>query len=328
MRRIGLLALLLLLATCGTGLSQILQRPQPVRLRIEVTYEDGQTKVRDATVELMDAVGGSSAANRLNTDTDGRVEFTTTTGGHRVRISGAEIQPLEARFEIAPVETYHIEHLRVRRKVEAQATPAAGGTVPTTRLKVPEKARKEFEKGSEALQKQQWQNSRTHFQAAIDAYPDYDLAYNGIGVATSNLNETAAARKAFTKAIELNPNLAEAQRNLARIYLAEHNYPEAQSLLKHSLESEPSNVWALTNVAYAELQIHHFQDALVDARKVHTLPHQGMASAHMIAGYALEALNRPQEAAAEFRLCLTEEPSGPNAKRAREAADRLAKAEK
>jgi len=44
------------------------------------------------------------------------------------------------------------------------------------------------------------------------------------------------------------------------------------------------------NAAHAELQLHRFKEAAEHAQRVHGLPHDGLANAHVIAGYALEAL--------------------------------------
>jgi len=324
--RLLLVLALFVLAPCGTYPAQGLNRPRPVRLRVIVTYQGEQTKVNHATVELMDAVGGSSALDKQITDQDGRVEFNTITGAHRIRITGDDIHPYEGDFEIVPTESYHIENIGVRRKSEGGTTSAeAMNTVPAIRLKIPDSARKEFENGSKAREEQRWGESREHFQAAVDLYPDYDLAYNGLGVACSQLNDIPAARRAFLKATELNDKFAGAQRNLARILLSERNYQEVASLLNRSLNVEPMNAWALTNAAYAELQLHRFKEAAEHALRVHGLPHDGLANAHVIAGYALEALGQQQEAAEQWRLYLKEDPKGPNAKRAQEAVARLTK---
>lgn len=326
MRKTHLLSALFVLATSVTCLSQQprLAAPRPVRLRVTVTY-DGQARVRDATVELQDAVGFSTAMDQKVTDQDGRVDFNTTTGVHRIRISGADFYPFEGEIEITPVEDFHAETLRVRRKtgVEAAVT-AEQDIVPAIRLKIPDNARKEFEKGSKSLEDQDWSASRKYFQAAIDLYPDYDLAYNGLGVACSRMNDTPRARQAFLKATQLNDRLAGAQRNLARILLSEHNYEQVALLLNQSLHVEPENAWALENAAYAELQLHRFKEAAEHAVRVHSLPHKDLANAHMIAGYALEALGQKDQAAAELKLYLKEDPKGPNVKRVHEMLERIA----
>ena len=316
---------LLVLSACGAGLSQRLTVPKHTHLRVTLT-DEGHNPIRDATVELQDAVGGSSAMDQRNTDQNGRAEFDTITGLHRIRITGADIQTYEGEVEIAYTESYHNEPIRVRRNTASSAAtvaPDAGGFVPAIRLKIPDNARKEFEKGSRALEDKNWASGREHFQAAIALYPDYDLAYNGLGFASSQLADIGAATQAFRKAIQLNDKFAGAQRNLARIMLSEHNYVEAALLLSQSLAVEPADPWALTNAAYAELQLHRFKEAADHATRVHALPHQGLSNAHVIAAYALDALGQRPEAIAQWKQYLEEDPKGLNVKRAQEELRRL-----
>jgi len=332
MRSTLALLALFIVSACGTCLSQgiRLQQPKPTRLRVVVLYEDGQTRARDVTVELQDGVGGTSAMESKLTGPDGQVEFNTLTGMHRIRIYGSDIKPFEAEFEIIPIETFHREDFRVKRKLEGNAAPPpqeGSGFVPAIRLKIPDNARRKFEKASKALADKNWESARKSFQAAIDLYPDYDLAYNGLGVASSQMNDVPAARQAFRKAVDLNDKFPGAQRNLARIMLSERNYQETAYLLNQSLAVEPSDAWALTNAAYCELQLHRFKEAAEHAQRVHDLPHDGiLANSHVIAAYALDALGQRQEAIAQWKQYLKEAPQGPNAKRAEDELRRLAKA--
>jgi tetratricopeptide (TPR) repeat protein len=127
-----------------------------------------------------------------------------------------------------------------------------------------------------------------------------------------------AARPAFEKAISLNENFAEAYRNLARISLAERKFDETDQLLTRSLSADPLNPWALAYAAYAELQLHKFDEAIGHARKAHEGEHKGLASVHIVAAMALEATDKTAEAAGEYRTYLQEDPSGRDAPRAKE----------
>lgn len=327
MLRTRLLLALFVLTACGTCLPQggiRLSPAKPARLRVMVVYDDGQTRVRDAMVELQDAVGGASVQDQKLTDQDGLVEFNTVTGVHRVRITGPTIFPYEGEFDITPAESYHQENIHVRRKGGDQASsPEGQGTIPAIRLKIPDKAKEQFDKGSEAREQQEWEESRRHFQAAIDLYPDYDLAYNGLGTAAWQLRDAAGARAAFLKATQLNEQFAEAQRNLSRILLGERNWVELAAHLNSSLKVEPTNVWALAYAAYAELQLRRFPEALDHAQRVHNLPHGKMAWVHMVAGYAQEGMGQKQKAAEEFKLYLKEDPKGSDVKHAQDALARV-----
>lgn len=327
MQRIALLALLIVCAVTQTGYAQ-LARPNQVRVRIIVSSADDiGAKIRDATVELMDPVGGSSEMDKKLTDQGGQVEFNSVTGQHRIRVTADGMYPYEGDFQIAPVETFHAENIRLRPKESSNISFASASkeTVPLVRLSIPEKARKEFEKASQLMSEGDWDQSRRHFQSAIDIYPKYDLAYNGLGIACLRLKDAKSAEQAFRTAVELNNKFAEAQRNLARIMLGTHNYQEAADLLNQSLEADSANAWALTNAAYAELELRRFNKAAAHALQVHSLPHQGLANAHVIAAYALDALGRKQESIQEWQLYLKEDPKGPNAKRARDEVARLSK---
>jgi hypothetical protein len=317
------LSILIMLLVPVIGQAQF-QRPTPVNLHFTITVNDNTTKAQHLTLEFMDAVGSSGAFDRRDTGNDGIVVFNTYSGLHRFRISGPGIQTYEGEVELSQNERVHHERVIVRSIPDGTAvvseTAAAGsGPVPAIRLKIPPKAQKDFEKGTEAMNKQQWDASRKYYEAAIREYPDFDMAYNGLGVVQVENKEIERARRSFERALELNPDYAGASRNLARILISENRYSESLKLLKRSLETEPGNAWALTYAAYAELLEHNFEDALGDARKVHALPHEGLANAHVVAALSLEAKSLPQEALAEWKLYLAEDPNGPSAARARKA---------
>ncbi len=294
-------------------------------LRVLVTIDSDSDKAANVTVELMDSVGLGSAMDSKTTDNDGSVIFRTTTGVHRIRITGTNIQPYEGDLEIERNETTHSERIRVlgARSGQQKGAPASDALVPAVRMRIPSPARKAFDKGTEAMRQQRWQESLTFFETAIHEYPQYDLAYNGLGTVQMQLNDVEGARQSFIKAIALNPDSAGANRSLARILLSEHKNSDALPLLLRSLTAEPDNVWALTNAANSELLLHDFNNALLYARKAHSVPHEGFASVHMVAARALEGNQQPAEALAEYRLYLQEAPSGPDAQRAEAAIARL-----
>jgi len=145
--------------------------------------------------------------------------------------------------------------------------------------------------GAQALERKDWQEARKRFVTATSLYPDYDLAYNGLGVAAMNAGDAEGARRAFEKALLLSENFAEANRNLARILLAEQKNSEALPLLKRSLSTEPENAWALTHAAYVELMLHDFGNALLDAydaTNVASLLFRSPASGSGAAGVAVK----------------------------------------
>jgi len=275
------------------------------------------------TVQLMDGFG--SVELEGHTNNSGQVRFTILSGEHSIHIFGRGIEESNTPMQILPVEMHKSENIIVHSKNDGSGSgpSASSQTVPARRLNVPGKAQQEFERGSTALGHKEWPEAKKRFEAALGIFPDYDLAYNGLGDADMASGDMAGARTAFEKAIALNKNFAEAYRNLARVAFAEHNFEEADNLLTQSLAIEPSNARALTYAANAELLTHKYKEAIEHARKVHTMPHDGLASVHIVAARALEATQQPQEAAKEYQLYIDEDPKGRDVAMARDSIVRL-----
>ena len=310
----------------GTAAAQVGQQTllKQCKVRVVVT-DDFQHPIRDLTVELQDSVGLASAGTQKMTDSDGRAEFGSFAGrAHRIRITGSEIDPYEGSFDIGPNETLHLENIRLKLKAPVGGdNPAPGPPVPSVRLRIPGPAQKQFERANKAAEKQDWKTAADGYNAAIELYPDFDQAFNGLGIALSSQGDNTAAKQAFEKALSITPSYAMAGRNLARITLAEHDWKRSDELLRKTLQIEPINAWALTNAAYAELQLHDFASAAINAQKVHMLPHNGYENSHFIAALAFEQLGKPEDARSEYGIYLKEAPAGTNAARAHEAVARL-----
>jgi Tfp pilus assembly protein PilF len=317
------------MAAFPAGTRAKLQQIIPVQLIVHV-YIDGYQNPAgtNLTVQLLDDFG--SLEKEAHTDNSGMVHFQTKTVTKgltkQLRIFGPGVKEYGEAVEIESVEVHKTVNVVVRSDpsgVPASRNSSDLGSIAANRLKVPEKAEKELQKGKAAEAQKNWEEARKHFEAAIAAYPDYDVAYNGLGQALANAGDATAARTAFEKAIKINDNFAMAYRNLARISLSERKFDEMDNLLTRSLSSDPLNAWALAYAAYAELQLHKFDGAIDHARKAHSVPHEGLASIHIVAARALEEKQQPAEAASEYRMYLQEDPTGRDSERARKAIARL-----
>src|ERR1700676_3175958 len=319
---------LFLLAMAPTVIRAQFRQVIPVQLTVRV-YIDGYQNPAgtSVTVQLQDGFG--SIETEAHTDNDGMVQFQTKTitGGiiKRLRIYGPGIQEHNEDLEIESVETHKTVNVVVRSNpsgVSASGNSALP-SIAANRLKVPAKAEKELQKGKEAVERKDWAEAKKHFTEAIVIYPEYDIAYNDLGQAMASGGDTVAARSAFEKAIQLNDNFGAAYRNLAKISLSERKFDEVDNLLTHSLSVDPLNAWALACSAYAELQLHKFDEAIAHARKAHSVPHDGLASIHIVMAVALEEKKQPTEALKTSRFYLLEDATGRDAERARKAIDRL-----
>ena len=134
--------------------------------------------------------------------------------------------------------------------------------VSVAQLKVPDKARNEFNKGLERLNKNDASGSLSHFKKAIDIYPVYPEAYYHVGVGEAKLGHSADAMQAFYKAIDL---------------------------------SEGNYAWAEFGVGFELIQQGKIREAEVEIRKG-LEKDKDSPEGHVVLGVVLLRLNRVDEA--------------------------------
>ncbi|HWR37687.1 MAG TPA: tetratricopeptide repeat protein [Clostridia bacterium] len=293
-------------------------------LDIQITYPDSRHAELQLMIELI--ASGGAVASRTYTNTDGRVSFRVPPGSYRVRITGLSVEDTTSdSFEIQAGEMMHHENVPVQPKPATEGTGTPSGVVNASELGIPGKAAKEYERGMEALQHGDSKKAEDHFHKAIEHYPDYDWAYNSLGVARMKHGDKEGAREAFEKAIAINGHNANAQRNMARFLIGEKKFAEAEEMAKKSLLNEPQDADGLVLLSLAQLSQGKYDDALASARRVHTGKKHQFAFVHLIAARACEAKQLNQEAIAEYRAYLEESPGTPAAQIAKDGLARMQK---
>lgn len=282
-----------------------------VVIQVRVVHANDHPVQEQLRVDLLS--GGGMVITAMFTNSNGMAIFANLPGGdYRIRVSGPGIEEtVTGSFFIDARARNHTETVVVRPSVSSPPL-ASGPSVAVEDLKVPKPARKAVDKGVEAFNSGNFDQARDHFQKAIETYPNYATAYNMLGLTFLKQKETARGQEAFEKAIKLNDNFADAYINLAKIYFHQQKYALSTPLLEKSVAAEPRNPEAFTYLAQVELLGNNYEKTAAYARRVHELPHQEYAIVHFMAARALRALNRREDAVAEYKLFL-QEASGNNA---------------
>jgi tetratricopeptide (TPR) repeat protein len=286
------------------------------------------------TIQVMDSEGGGVIAEG-SPNSEGVAKFTVlgsaVRGGrrlipnYRVRIFGSEIEE-EWADGVQPGGGDRNLMMSVRRKGEKPAGKTDKGMVSASGLKIPPKADKELEKGNKALADNKLDAAKEHINKAIEIYPQFDQAYNMLGVVLLKTGDAAGGKKAFEKAVELNDKFARAYVNLAKLSMQEKQYDQAITLINKSLSVEPMNPEAVSTICLASSMTSKFEDVAANSRKLHALPHDGMNLCHFAAGVALTNLKRSTDAITEYNLYLSEaKPNDPLIAKARDAIEELNK---
>jgi len=288
-------------------------------LKVRLTYTDGRAVNDRPLVQLMSGSGNNPVAEDYANE-EGMVYFPYVEWGvYHVRVTGQGIEDTDSgTVEVDERKGAQTLFVTVRRVGEGKHEAAgAGPAVAAADLKIPEKARKEFDKAGELLNQQEWQKALERLKRALILYPTYAAAYNNLAVAYGRLGDRPHEREALEHAVSIDGHFAAAFVNLAKMDIKDHNLSEAETLLSTATAADPTNAETLMLLANIELVEKQYQEAILNCQKVHALAHEQYAVVHYIAARAFEHMNRLREAATELQTFLQEEPSGPRTEAAR-----------
>ncbi|HTZ96927.1 MAG TPA: hypothetical protein VMB18_11050 [Terriglobales bacterium] len=290
-------------------------------LKVRIALAGGQPCNASVHARL---IGISGDVAQAYAGSDCVVDFgSVAAGSYHVSVSVGGVDfPNAANFE---VESRNHEEISVSVPSDRFMDNAATGAAPVSvaELAIPANARKEFDAGSALMAKENWKKAAEKLTKAVSIYPRYAEAYNNLAVADARLGSRSEERAALEKSIAANDHFAPAYVNLARMDLIDGNFPDAETLLNRATAINPTEVTTLVLLSNMQLLNQHYEQAIVTARKVHSMTTAPHASAHTAAAHAFEAEGKLREALFELQLFLVEEATGPRADSVREEMSSL-----
>jgi tetratricopeptide (TPR) repeat protein len=281
-----------------------------------VTHTHSFTTSMQIHIQLQDPLGGT--LQEVLPDDEGQARMTVCKKSiYRLRVSGPTIEE-SLVDDVQPARGDKLVTVVLHRRLTKEELKAQKTTVSAQRLRVPRKAQKQLDKGDAALKKGNLRVAAAHYTKAVNLYPQFEEAENNLGIVLMQEGKNAEGKNAFESAVAINPRYASAYVNLAKIAFDEKRFNDAESLARQALTTEPLNPGALFVAAESAFFKHEYRDTISFSRTLHSLPHKQYALTHFLAGKSLEAENQPAEAMTEYRTFLEEDPSDPNATRARE----------
>lgn len=296
--------------------------PRTTRLEIQLTSDGARPLAVQALVTISLISGGILQQNY--TDMDGRVSFSVPPSqNYEVKVSGPGIETSQTSFELFQGESYHHQAVVVKLTEDAKKN-LPGGMISAAMLNVPVKARREYDKGMELMQKGKLEDAKKHLEKATQEYPNFDWAFNNIGVIDMRMNDVPGAREAFTRAVAINAKNPDAAKNLARLKLRDNDFDGAKTLLRQSLSTKPGDPEALGLLSYTELKTNQLDEALSDAEKVHPQDnHDVFPLAHLVAASVRESKGDLSGAQKQYEMYLKEAPDSPQAQVAKQGLQRI-----
>ena len=115
------------------------------------------------------------------------------------------------------VRTPAIGNTNIGTIVLHRAATVEGSTSSATSLGVPDKARKEYEKGLADRKNGKLDSAQERFQKAVEAYPEYAEAWLELGRVQAQGNDAAGARQSFHRSIAADSKFVSPYRELAQL---------------------------------------------------------------------------------------------------------------
>ena len=298
---------------------------QGTELQVHVVFS-GDHPVREIVHLQLQNASGIPVADGFSNQEGIAVFHSVRVGNYRLRVYGGSIvETTTDNISVYRNEGVAIEYVRVSpRKATDDKGTVPNGMVSTSDINIPEKARKEMDKGMEAFEKGDLSGATDRLNKAIQIYPEYARAWNNLGVVRMRAGDKAGAKTAWEHAVAADDKLAPAFLNLARIAISEKQPAQAEAYLQKAIPSDPNNPSMLILLCTAQAMNGEWTAALETAHKIHSLPdHQHYSDAHRIAAEASLQLNQPQEALAEYAMFLQESPESPHAQQVRDSVIRI-----
>ena len=261
---------------------------------------------------VLERVGGG-AIDQMATDNRGRFRFASLQRGqYVVNITAPCYVPDRRQVELIVIFRSYLDVELVPDTTAPNCATAAGaGAAPASSVdaRVPEEARREYDRAAEALAKGKDEDGRARLLHAVELYPDFFAAHMLLASAHTKAGRLAEAEGALERAAKIDPRSAAALVSLGEVRRRLKKTAEAEASLDAALKLEEASWQAHLALGRLYLDTDRARSAA---------PHIGRAlqlkpdfpDGHLFAGNLLLKLNEPARALAEYEEYLRLAPDG------------------
>lgn len=241
------------------------------------------------------------------TDSMGRFRFTRLRSG-QYRVSA------NAGTFVSPPQLVDLSRSSPRVHLLFQLVPespafASPGKVGVIDARVPREAKVAFDKGEAALVEKKPDAAISHFEKAVEIYPQFYDAHLSLGQLFMESSQWEKAETSLRQAATINPKTARAMISLGEVYRRQKKYEPGVKVLLDALKID-NNSWE-SNFTLG--RIYWELKDIVNAGKyvARTLELQpDLAEAHLLAGNIFMRAGLPENALVEYQEYLRLAPNG------------------
>jgi tetratricopeptide (TPR) repeat protein len=316
-RRIYATAKCLKVALClwmvGFGASAA-RAQNKVTLAGEVSAERGGTVGAQVSLQL-ETENGNVVDQRI-VGSDGRFEFPDLSNQlYHLRVTAPGFQTVTKDADLNGAR--HFVHINV------VLVPLTKTQTPNTDLpalsdeRAPRKARKEYEKGSRALEEGNLTEAKKHLEKAVEEFPCYARAQTDLALAEIEQHHAAPAEAALRKSLKCDADYLKAYERLGILLNSTQRYAEGEKVLQEGLRRAPDS-WNLHyQLAAAYYGLGQYSQAEKEYSQVRSLNSTPPPELHVRLADLYHRLKEYDRAYWEMQAYLDQAPNGFYAARTR-----------
>ena len=194
-------------------------------------------------------------------------------------------------------------------------------TVSVRQLRIPDRAKSAFNKGTQKLAAKDYVGCIAEFQKAIAAYDDFYEAYYKIGIANLEMQASEPAEAAFRKSIALSESKYTPPLFGMGLALASQNqFADAEIYVRTGLQIEPTSPSGLLALGWVLFSAQRVVEAEKAAREA-ILYNPNLAMAHLLLAQIHRQQNNSAAMVNDLDAYLRLEPDGPRSRALRTTRD-------
>jgi len=276
-----------------------------------VMLPNGEYVTHSVRISLETSRGVKSS---VFTDNQGQFIFRSLAPGlYQVIVEGDKTQweTTQVNTEVFPASP---SILTIVLKEKKGSTTKGVGTVSAAELEasIPQKARKEFERASDAYAAKKVDESIAHLRKAIEYFPNYLMAHNDLGAQLLEQGKLEEAEAELRRAILIDKKAFNPHLNLGIVLVDGKRYAEAVATLNDAVSLDASSAAARLYLGQALAGVGEVQPALKELKTAYELGGDDYAVALLHLGRVYLKANDPNSALKAFERYVRIAPKGPN----------------
>jgi predicted Zn-dependent protease len=281
--------------------------------QIIVTAMDSRGEpIADARVDVLTQDTRTAAASGY-TNSSGVVTLTDIPDGRYEVVLNKGVNGTSERVEVDGFPT------QVTLRVAAEGNPNVGNraTVSVAQFKVPEKARKAFNKAQDAFHERKDDKARKYVEEALAIEPQFAEALTLRGIMKIDGRDEDGAIDDLSAAIKADAGYALAYTALGAAFNRAQRFDEALQTLDRGIATDPTNWQNYFELGKAQVSKGDYATGLKSMDKAQSLTKQEYPPLHLVKAHAMLMMKQYQNAMVELAAFLKKAPKAPQSEQAK-----------